>query len=104
MNCFSGRRHDIKKFTELLVHVVGSTSSSALRHSTPFAIQLVQNFLAEHTTIHPSKVTELSDRFRNLEVDSRLETAFKGKPKRFEAPSHSVFTHQSEYGLVIFEV
>jgi hypothetical protein len=81
----------------------GSTPS-ALRHSTLFAIQLVQNFLTEHTTIDASKVTELSDRFRNLEVDSRLEIAFKGKPNGLEAPSHSVFTHQSEYGLVIFEV
>ena len=51
-----------------------------------------------------NKVTELSDRFRNLEVDSRLEIVFKGKPKGFEIPSHAVFTHQSEYGLVIFEV
>jgi hypothetical protein len=104
MNCFCSRKRDIKKFTELLVHVVGSTPSSALRHSTPFAIQLVQNFHTEHTTIDPIKVTEVSDMFHNLEVDSRLEIAFKGKPKRFEAPSHSVFTHQSEHGLVIFEV
>jgi len=52
------------------------------------------------------KVTELSDRFRNLEVDStsRLEIVFKGKPKGCEVPSNAVFTHQSEYGLVIFEV
>jgi uncharacterized protein (DUF736 family) len=49
-------------------------------------------------------VSELSDRFRNLEVDSKLEIVFKGKPKGFEAPSHAVFTHNSEYGLVIFEV
>jgi hypothetical protein len=55
-------------------------------------------------TIDIEKVTELSDRFRNLEVDSRLEITFKGKPKGFEAPSHAVFIHQSEYGLVIFEV
>jgi len=46
----------------------------------------------------------LSDRYRNLEVDSRLEITFKGKPKGFAAPPQSVFTHQSEYGLVIFEV
>jgi hypothetical protein len=49
-------------------------------------------------------VTDLSDRFRNVEVDSRLENVFKGKPKGFEVPSHSVFTHQSEYGVVIFEI
>jgi len=106
MNCFcaGGRRYNIKKFTVLLVHVVGSTPPSALRHATPFAIQLVQEFLSKHTAIDIGKVTELSDRFRNLEVDSRLEITFKGKPKGFAAPSQSVFTHQSEYGLVIFEV
>jgi hypothetical protein len=103
MNCFCAGR-DIQKFTVLLVHVVGSTPPSALRHSTPFAIQLVQEFLSKHTAIDSKKVTELSDRFRNLEVDSRLEIAFKGKPKGFAAPSHAVFTHQSEYGVVIFEV
>jgi hypothetical protein len=98
MNCFcSGScKLDIKKFTVLLVHVVGSTPPSALRQSTPFAIQLVKEFLKE--------VMDLSDRFHNLEIDSRLEIVFKGKPKGFEAPSHSVYTHQSEYGLVIFEV
>jgi hypothetical protein len=29
---------------------------------------------------------------------------FKGKPKGFAAASHAVFTHQSEYGLFIFQV
>jgi hypothetical protein len=87
-----------------MVHVVGSTPPTVLRHSTPFAIQLVQEFLKEHTTIDISKVTDLSDRFRNLEIDSRLKIVFKGKPKGFEAPSHSVYIHQSEYGLVIFQV
>ena len=87
----------------LLVHVVGSTPS-ALRHSTPFALQLVKDFFIEHTNVEIDKVTELSDRFRNLEVDCSLEIMFKGKPKGFEVPSHAVFTHQSEYGQVIFEV
>jgi hypothetical protein len=49
-------------------------------------------------------VLELSDRFRNLEVDSRLEIAFEGKPKGFTVPSYSVYNHQSEDGIVIFEV
>jgi len=106
MSCFctGGRKSDIRKFTVLLAHVVGSTPPSALRHSTPFAIQLVQDFLKEHTKIDIGKVSELSDRFRNLEVDSRLVIGFEGKSKKFEAPSHAVFTHQSEYCLVIFEV
>jgi hypothetical protein len=88
--CFGRRKLDIQKFTVLLVHVVGSKPPSALRHSTPFAIQLDQEFLKEHTEID---VSELSDRFRNLEVHSRLKIVFKGKPKGFGAPSHAVFTH-----------
>ena len=102
--CWVNRNNDIQKFTVLLVHVVGSTPPSALRHATLYAIQLVQKFLKEHTEIDIGKVTELSDMFRNLEVDSRLDIAFKGKPKGSAASSQSVFTHQSEYGLVIFEV
>jgi len=72
--------------------------------TVPFAIQLVKDFFIDHTKVDINKVTELSDIFRNLEVDSRLEIVFKGKPKGFKVPSHAVFTHQSEYGLVIFEV
>ena len=102
--CLGNCKSDIQKFTVLLVHVVGSTPPSALRHSTPFVVQLVQEFLKEHTAIDIGKVAELSDRFRNLKVYSRLEIAFKGKPKGFAAPSQSVFSHQWEYGLVIFEV
>jgi len=98
--CAGGRRYDIKKFTVLLVHVVGSTPPSVLRHSTPFAVQLVQEFLSKHTAINIGKVTELSDRFRNLEIDSRLEITFKGKPKGFAAPSAGFYP--PENGFVIF--
>jgi len=81
--CSGRRKPDIQKFTVLLVHVVGSTPPSALCHSTPFAIQLVQEFLKKHTEIDIGKVMELRDRFRNLEVDLRL---FKGKPKMICGP------------------
>jgi hypothetical protein len=84
--CSGNRRREIQKFTILLVHVVGSTPPCALRHSTPFAVQLVQDFLRQHTRVDIGLVTDLSDRFRNLEVDSRLEIVFPGKPKGFEVP------------------
>jgi hypothetical protein len=64
----------------------------------------VQDFFKKYTRINPERVIELSDRFRNLEVDSRLEIAFEGKPIGFEVPSYSVYNHQSEYGIVIFEI
>jgi hypothetical protein len=39
-----------------------------------------------------------------LEFDYMVQIVFKGKPKEFAAPSHVVFTHNSEYWSVIFEV
>ena len=42
-------------FTVLLVHVVGSTPPSALRHSTPFTLELVKDFLIEHTKLRSIK-------------------------------------------------
>jgi hypothetical protein len=106
MNCLcSGKPSSLsRKFTVLLVHVVPSTPVSALRHSSAFAIQLVQDFFKKYTRINPERVIELSDRFWNLEVDSRLEIAFEGKPIGFEVPSYSVYNHQSEYGIGVFEL
>jgi hypothetical protein len=45
-----------KKFTVLLVYVVAATPKSALRYSSPFAIELVQDFFKKHTRINPAKV------------------------------------------------
>jgi hypothetical protein len=39
-----------------------------------------------------------------LEVDSRLEIAFEGKPKGFQAPSYKVFTNENPNGTVVFDV
>jgi hypothetical protein len=93
-----------RNVTVLLVHVVAATPRTALRYSSPYAIELVQNFFKKHMRINPSKVLELSDRFQNLEIDSRLEIGFEGKPRGFKVPSFAVYNHQSEHGIVIFEV
>jgi hypothetical protein len=104
MNCFCAGNSGagIRKFTVLLVHVVAATPRTALRHSSAFAIQLIQDFLRKYTKVNPEKVIDLSDRFRHLEVDSRLEIAFEGKPQKFVVPSYAVYNHQSEDGIVIF--
>jgi hypothetical protein len=39
-----------------------------------------------------------------LEIDSKLGTAFEGKPRGFEAPSYKVFTNETPSGTVIFDV
>jgi len=82
---------------------VAATPRTALRYSSPYAVELVQNFFKKHTRINP-KVLELSDRFLNLEINSRLEIGFEGNPRRFEVPYFAVYKHQSEHGIVIFEV
>ena len=106
MSCFCSDRPRplTRKFTVLLVHVVAATPRTALRYSSPYEIELVQNFFKKHTRINPSKVLEVSDRFQNLEIDSRLEIGFEGKSRGFEAPFFAVYNHQSEHGIVIFEV
>jgi hypothetical protein len=38
-----------------------------------------------------------------LEIDSKLEIGFGGKPTGFDVPSFSVYNHQSENRIVIFE-
>ena len=94
----------VKKNSVLLVHVVGAAPSSALRNSSAFAIQLVQDFFRKYTKFDPERVIELSNRFQRLEVDSRLEIAFEGKPKVFVVPSYRVYNHRSQDGLVISEL
>jgi hypothetical protein len=74
MNCFytGNTRAGVREFTVLLVHVVAATPRTALRHSPAFAIKLIQDFSRKHTNIDPAKLLDLSNRFRYLEVDSRL--------------------------------
>ena len=93
-----------EKIHSLLVDVVVAAPSSALRNSSAFAIQLVQDFFRKYTKFDPERVIELSNRFQRLEVDSRLEIAFEGKPKGFVVPSNKVYIHRSQDGLVMFEL
>jgi hypothetical protein len=64
----------------------------------------VQNFFRKYTKIDPGQVDEHVCKFKNLEVDSRLEIAFRGTPKGFQAPSYKVFTNENPRGTVVFDV
>jgi hypothetical protein len=94
---------DTPKFTVLLIHVA-ATSHTALQDSDLFALVLVRNFFRRYTKIDPARVDEHTHKFKHLEVDSRLEIAFKGKPKGFQAPSYKVFTNDNPNGTVVFDV
>jgi hypothetical protein len=106
MNCFCtvSRKPHIQKLNCVASTYGGFYPSISPSTFDTFRDTISKDFFVEHTKVDIDKVSELSDRFRNLEIDSRLEIVFKGKTKGFEVPSHSVFTHQSEYGLVIFEL
>lgn len=91
-------------FTVLLVHVVAATSPTALQDSDVFALALVKNFFHKYTKISPERIDEHAPKFQQLGVDSRLEIAFEGTPKGFQAPSYKVFTNENSNGMVVFDV
>jgi hypothetical protein len=65
---------------------------------------VVKNFFRKYTHINPDRIDEHAHKFKYLEVDSRLEIAFEGKPKGFQAPSYKVFTNENPNGTVVFNV
>jgi hypothetical protein len=95
---------DAPLFTVLLVHVVAATSPTALQDSDVFALTLVRNFFRKYTKVSHDRIDNHAHKFRNLEVDSRLEFAFEGKPKGFQALSYKVFTNKNSNGTVVFDV
>jgi hypothetical protein len=88
----------------LLVHVVAATGASALINSNLFALVLVKDFFRKYTRIDPHRIDEHAGKFERLEVDSRLEIAFEGKPRGFQTPSYKVFTNEHPHGTVVSDV
>jgi hypothetical protein len=64
----------------------------------------VKSFFSKYTNISPDRIDEHAYKFKRLEVDSRLETAFEGKPKGFQALLYKVFTNKNLNGTVVFDV
>jgi hypothetical protein len=54
--------------------------------------------------IGPERVDEHAPKFKHLEVDSRLEIAFEGTLKEFQAPSYKIFTNENPKGTVVIDV
>jgi hypothetical protein len=95
---------DAPLFTVLLINVVAATTPTALKDSDLFALTLVKGFFRKYTKISPERIEEHAYKFKRLEVDSRLEIAFEGEPKGFQAPSYKVFTNENPNGTVVFDV
>jgi hypothetical protein len=78
---------------------------AALEGSTRYAREIVNGFFREHTNIDISYIEPHTQKFCNLAVESRLEIAFAGKPRKYKVPSCSLFKFEHLEGLaVVFEV
>ena len=95
----------VKEFTFLLVRVLHVSHPAALEGSTQYAREIVDRFFQEHTRIDISNIEPHNHKFRNLVVESRLEIAFAGRPKRFKVPNCEIYKYEHCEGLsVVFEV
>ena len=77
---------------------------AALEGSTRYEREIVDRFFSEHTRIDVSYIEPHNHKFRNLVVESRLEIAFVGRPKRFRVPNYKIYECEHSEGLaVVFE-
>jgi len=88
--CCTGTQNTSKEFTILLIQVLHVSHPTALEGSSRYARELVDRFFQEHTRIDVSYIEPHDYKFRNLAVDSRLEIAFAGKPKRYKVPCYKL--------------
>jgi hypothetical protein len=103
--CCPGARGTVKKFTILLIHVLHVSHPNALEGTTCYAREIVDRFFKEHTQIDVSYIEPHNYKFRNLAVESRLEIAFAGRPRRYKVPNHKIYKYEHSEGLaVVFEV
>jgi len=103
--CCTGEVATVKEFTFLLIHVLHVSHPAALERSTRYAREIVDRYFSEHTQIDIGHIELHNYKFRNLAVESRLEIAFAGRPKRYKVPNFKIFKYDySEVLSVAFEV
>jgi hypothetical protein len=78
---------------------------AALEGSMRYAREIVDRIFREHTEIDISHTEPHNHKFCNLSVESRLEIAFAGRPRRYKVPNCNIFKFEHSEGLaVVFEV
>ena len=78
---------------------------TALEGSMRYAREIVDGFFKEHTVIDISYIESHNQKFCNLAVESRLEIAFAGKPRKYKVPNCNLFKFEHSEGLtIVFEV
>jgi hypothetical protein len=99
------KRDTVKEFTILLIHVLHVSHPAALEGSKRFDSEIVDRFFKQHAYIDISYIEPHNYKFCNLAVESRLEIAFAGKPKRYKDPACQLFKFEHREGLsIVFEV
>lgn len=99
--CFQKRS---RWFTHLLVHIVSISNPSALLTIDAVARRIVTKFFADHTSIDESELEIHFNKFKHLQVDSKIEIAFEGKPRNFKVPNYTVYTHTDRSHFIIFDL
>ena len=67
--------------------------------------EIVDGFFRKYTRIDVSHIEPHDHTFLHLNVDSRLEIAFAGKPKGYKVPNCNIYKYEHSEGLTIaFEV
>jgi len=103
--CCRGIGDTVKEFTILLIHVLHVSHRAALEGSTRYACEIVDRFFQEHTQIDIRHLEPHNYKLCNLVVDSQLEIAFVGRPRRFKVPNYKIYKYEHLEGLaVVFEV
>jgi hypothetical protein len=78
---------------------------AALEGSRRYARDIGDGFFKEHTNIDVNHIEPHNYKFCNLAVESRLEIAFAGRPKRYKVPNCKLFKFEHCEGLtIVFEV
>ena len=103
--CCLRLNNTVKEFTIFLIQVLHVSHPSALEGSTRYVRELVERFFQEHTDIDVRNIETHDYKFRHLSVNSRLEIAFVGKPRRYKVPYYKIYKYEHSEGLaVVFEV
>jgi len=91
----------VKVFTNLLIRVLHVSHPAALEGSTRYAREIVDRSFSEHTQIDVGQIEFHNHKFRNLTVESRLEIAFAGRPKKFRVPNYTIYKYEHSEGLSV---
>ena len=103
--CCGRTETTVKEFTVLLIHVLHMSHPDVLKESRVYAREIVDGFFKKYTRIDVSYIEPHIHKFPHLQVDSRLEIAFAGKPRGYKVPNYNIYKYEnSERFSIAFEV